>query len=122
MGREIVISNLSKVFSIRHNKSNSLKSKFVGVFHKRYREAVENLWVLREINLSIKSGEVLGLIGRNGSGKSTLLRILAGIYQPSSGSVDIPKGLRVGAMIELGVGFHPELTGKENIYLGGSLH
>lgn len=122
MASDIVITNLSKVFFIRHNKNHSLKSKFIGFFHKRYREEIEAYQVLKNLNLIIKSGEVFGLVGRNGSGKSTLLRILAGIYPPSSGLVVLPRGARIGAMIELGVGFHPELTGKENIYLGGSVH
>jgi homopolymeric O-antigen transport system ATP-binding protein len=119
-GVEIV--DVSKAFSVRHNRSNSLKSKFVGAFYKRYRERVETFWALQNINLTIQPGESFGIIGRNGSGKSTLLRIIAGIYQPSSGRVFMPANARVGAMIELGVGFHPELTGRENIFLGASIH
>jgi ABC-type polysaccharide/polyol phosphate transport system ATPase subunit len=118
----IQVERLSKSFSIRYNKSNSLKSKFVGVFHKRYREVVETFWALRDIDFVIEPGESFGIVGRNGSGKSTLLRIIAGIYPPTSGIVRLPEGSRIGAMIELGVGFHPELTGRENIFLGASIH
>ena len=122
MSEEIEIVNLSKFFLIRHNRSNSLKSIFVGVFHKRYRERVEKFWALRDINLAISPGEFFGIIGKNGSGKSTLLRMIAGIYPPSSGEIRMPKNTRLGAMIELGVGFHPELTGRENVFLGASIH
>ena len=119
---KIDIVNVSKAFSIRHNRSNSLKSTFVGLFHKRYRERIEKFWALRDINLTVYAGEAFGIIGRNGSGKSTLLRIIAGIYPPSSGRIVVPKDACVGAMIELGVGFHPELTGRENVFLGASIH
>ena len=122
MAGRIDIVNVSKAFSIRHNRSNSIKSSFVGIFHTRYRERVETFWALRDINLTIQPGEFFGIIGRNGSGKSTLLRVIAGIYPPSSGDVRMPKDTRVGAMIELGVGFHPELTGRENVLLGASIH
>ena len=122
MPEGIDIVNLSKAFSIHYNRSNSLKSTFVGLFHKRYRERVEVFWALQNINVAIQPGESFGIIGRNGSGKSTLLRIIAGIYQPSSGEVRVPKNARIGAMIELGVGFHPELTGRENVFLGASIH
>jgi ABC-type polysaccharide/polyol phosphate transport system ATPase subunit len=116
MGDDISIINLSESFSIRYNRASSLKSMFVGMFHKRYRERVETFWGLREINLMIHAGEAFGVIGRNGSGKSTLLRIIAGIYPPSSGEITIPKNARVGTMIGLGAGFHPELTGRENLF------
>jgi ABC-type polysaccharide/polyol phosphate transport system ATPase subunit len=118
----IQIDHVSKAFVLRHNKSDSLKSKVIGIFHKRYREQLETLWALRDVSLEVSAGEAIGLIGRNGSGKSTLLKIIAGIYPPTHGTVRIPNGSRVGTMIELGVGFHPELTGKENIFLGASIH
>jgi homopolymeric O-antigen transport system ATP-binding protein len=119
---EIQILNVSKAFVIRHNKTASLKSKFIGLFYKRYREEKEILWALRDVTLKISPGETFGLIGRNGSGKSTLLKVIAGIYPPTKGKVALPNGSRMGTMIELGVGFHPELTGKENIFLGASIH
>jgi ABC-type polysaccharide/polyol phosphate transport system ATPase subunit len=119
---EIQIVNVSKAFTIRHNKADSLKSKVIGFFHKRYREQKETLWALRDVSLNISQGETFGLVGRNGSGKSTLLKIIAGIYTPTHGRVQLPNSARMGTMIELGVGFHPELTGKENIFLGASIH
>jgi len=119
---EIQIINVSKAFTIRHNKADSLKSKVIGIFHKRYREQRETLWALRGVSFNVSPGEVFGLVGRNGSGKSTLLKIIAGIYPPTHGKVQVPNRARMGAMIELGVGFHPELTGKENIFLSASIH
>jgi ABC-type polysaccharide/polyol phosphate transport system ATPase subunit len=119
---EIQIINVSKAFVIRHNKADSLKSKVIGVFYKRYREQREIFWALRDVTLNISPGEAFGLIGRNGSGKSTLLKVIAGIYPATHGEVQLRNGARLGTMIELGVGFHPELTGKENIFLGASIH
>ena len=121
MSTAIEIINVSKAFVIRHNRNNSLKSQVIGIFHKRFREERETLWALKGVTLDIRVGEALGLIGRNGSGKSTLLKIIAGIYSPSSGKVRLSNP-RVGTMIELGVGFHPELTGQENIFLGASIY
>src|SRR5262245_23326855 len=119
---EIQIQNVSKAFVIRHNKTDSLKSKFIGLFYQRYREEKETLWALRDVSFEISAGEAFGLVGRNGSGKSTLLKVIAGIYPPTKGKVELPNGSRVATMIELGVGFHPELTGKENVFLGASIH
>ena len=121
MSTAIEIINVSKAFVIRHNRNNSLKSQVIGIFHKRFREERETLWALKGVTFDIRVGEALGLIGRNGSGKSTLLKIIAGIYSPSSGKVRLSNP-RVGTMIELGVGFHPELTGQENIFLGASIY
>jgi len=118
----IEVANVSKAFQIKHNRSDSLKSSFIGLFYERFRQEVETFWALRDISVSIAPGTTLGLIGKNGSGKSTLLKIIAGIYRPTQGEVRLPNGTRMGTMIELGVGFHMDLTGKENVYLGASLY
>ncbi len=85
--------------------------------HGANRDAPKELWALRDINFEVKDGDVLGIIGRNGSGKSTLLKILSRITAPTSGRVLI-KG-RIASLLEVGTGFHPDLTGKDNVFLNG---
>lgn len=112
----IKVEGLSKVFKLPHEKRNSVKSAFVSFFR---RQSYEKQKVLNDISFDIKQGEFFGIVGRNGSGKSTLLKILAGIYSPTSGSVTVNGKLT--PFIELGVGFNPELTGRENVFLNGAL-
>lgn len=112
----VAVDHVYKHFRLPKQKNNSIKSIIVHPFSdKTYTKQV----ALDNINFSVKKGEFFGIVGRNGSGKSTLLKILAGIYQPSQGKV-YTKGKLV-PFIELGVGFNPELSGRENVYLNGAL-
>jgi len=109
------------MFNIRHNDSGgylSLRDKLLG-FYKKRKSNDEEFWALRDVSFSVKRGESLAVIGRNGSGKSTLLKILSKITPPTTGSI-ITRG-RMASLLEVGTGFHPELTGSENIYFNGSL-
>jgi ABC-type polysaccharide/polyol phosphate transport system ATPase subunit len=118
MEKNVAISakNLSKSFIIPHEKISTLRGAFVSAFKpKRY----EKFKALDDLSFEVKKGEFFGIIGRNGSGKSTLLKILAGIYKPDSGKVRI-NGL-VSPFLELGIGFNPELSGRDNIYLNATV-
>ncbi|MHB1321638.1 MAG: ABC transporter ATP-binding protein [Acidithiobacillus ferrivorans] len=116
----IIVEHVSKEFILRHNRAMGLKTRFLALFHKNKREYREVFLALDDISFTVEQGEALGLLGHNGSGKSTLLQIIAGILQPSKGRV-IAHG-RVAPLIQLGVGFNPELTGFENIFLNASLY
>jgi ABC-type polysaccharide/polyol phosphate transport system ATPase subunit len=112
----IKVENVSKTFRIPHEKINSLKSAFVNVFHDK---GYEEFQALDDVSFEVKKGEFFGIIGRNGSGKSTLLKILAGIYPPDKGKIKID-GL-ISPFLELGIGFNPELSGRDNIYLNATV-
>ena len=116
----IIVEHVSKEFILRHNRAMGLKTRFLALFHRSKRERRERFLALDDISFTVEQGEALGLLGHNGSGKSTLLQIIAGILQPSAGRV-IANG-RVAPLIQLGVGFNPELTGYENIFLNASLY
>lgn len=113
----INVDNVSKTFKLPHEKQSSVKSLFVSMFRRN--RTVEKQRVLQNISFEIKVGEFFGIVGRNGSGKSTLLKLLSGIYSPDSGHIGIHGSLT--PFIELGVGFNPELTGRENVFLNGAL-
>jgi ABC-2 type transport system ATP-binding protein len=120
MAEEIAIrvEDVSKNFLLPHEKVGSIKSLFTGAA-KRRNGKNEVQHALKDISLEVRKGEFFGIVGRNGSGKSTLLKILAGIYQPTSGRVQTHG--KLVPFIELGVGFNPELTGRENVYLNGAM-
>jgi ABC-2 type transport system ATP-binding protein len=111
----IEIEGLSKSFRLYREKYNSLKERMLNLGRNRYQE----FKALDDINLAIEAGTTVGLLGHNGSGKSTLLKCMAGIIQPTTGSVRTSG--RLAALLELGAGFHPELSGRENVYLNGSI-
>jgi ABC-2 type transport system ATP-binding protein len=113
----IKVENVSKIFKLPHEKINSVKGIVIN-FWRRNR-IYEEQKVLDNISFEIKKGDFFGIVGRNGSGKSTLLKLLAGIYYPSKGNI-IVNG-KLTPFIELGVGFNMELTGRENVFLNGSL-
>jgi len=130
----ISIENLSKVYRMGTIGSGSLRDDFViwwanirgkenpllKIGESTERIEGEYFWALRDINLKVKEGEVLGIIGENGAGKSTLLKILSRITSPTEGEFHL--GGRLSSLIEVGTGFHGELTGRENIYLNGAIH
>ena len=111
----IVVSGLSKRFRIYHQRSETLKEMLVDRRRSRY----EEFWAVKDIDLEVHEGETFGIIGANGSGKSTLLKCMAGILIPDRGKVTV-RG-RLASLLEVGAGFHPDYSGRENIYLNGAI-
>jgi ABC-2 type transport system ATP-binding protein len=109
----IEVANVSKRFRVYREKPTSLKQRVLSG-----RTRAEDFWALRDVSFEVEQGGTMGLIGHNGSGKSTMLKVIAGILRPTAGLVR-ERG-RIAALIELGAGFHPELTGRENVYLNAS--
>jgi len=112
----ITIEQVNKVFRLPHDRKTTLRQRFVSVFQKN---TYERFYALRDINLNVKQGEFLGVIGKNGSGKSTLLKLIARVLEPTSGRISVKAN--VAPFLELGVGFQWDSTVKDNIFLYGAL-
>ena len=113
---EILIEEVSRRFRVYPKEARTLKELIV----TRGRGRGEDIWALSGVSLRTEPGEAVGLVGRNGSGKTTLLKLIGGIIKPSRGRIEV--GGRVASLLELGAGFHPEFTGRENVFLNGALH
>lgn len=115
----IRLQNVSKRFAFTPDMPQSVLETMIAIFSRRRRRSSQALWAVQDVSFDIMPGQCVGIIGRNGSGKSTLLKLIARIIQPTSGEI-LVNG-RVSALLELGAGFHPDLTGRENIYLNASV-
>jgi lipopolysaccharide transport system ATP-binding protein len=113
----IIVDNISKKFRIPHEKKNTVFQNIVGLIKRQF--DYEEFWALKDVSFEVNKGEALGIIGRNGSGKSTLLKIMAKVLYPDSGSISLDG--KVASFLQLGVGFQPELTARENIYIYSSI-
>ena len=113
----IEINNVSKKFKLAHEKHGTIKEAITSIFKRK--DSKQEFWALKDISLNIEKGQSVGIIGPNGSGKSTLLKLITNIIKPTKGEVKIVG--EVSGLLELGAGFHPDLTGRENIYLNGAI-
>ncbi len=118
MATALGFEKVSKRFIIHHQRPRSFQELTVGFF-KRNNASREELWALRDVSFAVERGQTLGIIGPNGSGKSTMLKLITRILEPTSGK--ITANGKVSALIELGAGFHPDLTGRDNVFLNGSI-
>jgi len=115
----VILEGVSKKFILRHDRPRSFQETFLSMLRGDKKNAPEEFWALRDVSFELTAGETMGLIGPNGAGKSTVLKLISRIIEPTAGRIKVNG--RVGALLELGAGFHPDLTGQENIYLNGSI-
>jgi lipopolysaccharide transport system ATP-binding protein len=113
----IIVDNVSKKFRIPHEKKNTVFQNIVGVIKRQF--SYEEFWALKDVSFEVRKGEAFGIIGRNGSGKSTLLKIMARVLYADTGSISLNG--KVASFLQLGVGFQPELTARENVYIYSSI-
>lgn len=117
--KKITVDDLSLRFRMYHEGATSAKEYFANLFRTTKRATYSDFWALQNLSFSISDGERVGIVGRNGAGKSTLLKTICRIYEPSSGKVSVHG--RIAPLLEIGAGFHPEFTGRENIYFNGTI-
>ncbi len=115
----IQVENLSIKFRIYHDRSPSLKEYFANLFKRTGKAAHSDFWAVKDVSFEIKAGDRVGIVGHNGAGKSTLLKALCRVYEVSDGEISVNG--RLAPLLEIGAGFHPEFTGRENIYLNGAI-
>ncbi|MDQ2784301.1 MAG: ABC transporter ATP-binding protein [Chloroflexota bacterium] len=113
----IEVNDVSRRFILHHERPRTFHELFVRTLERNTGKR-EDFWALKDINLTVYPGDSVGIVGRNGSGKSTLLKLIAGLMQPSSGSITVYG--TIAALLEVGAGFHPDLSGRENIHLNGA--
>jgi ABC-type polysaccharide/polyol phosphate transport system ATPase subunit len=115
----IHVENLSLKFRIYHDRSPSLKDYFASLLKPNEQSSYSDFWAVKDVSFKINAGDRVGVIGHNGAGKSTLLKTLCRVYESSDGKIMVSG--RIAPLLEIGAGFHPEFTGRENIYLNGSI-
>lgn len=115
----ICVEGLSIKFRIYHDRSPSLKDYFANIFKRRSETSYSDFWAIKNVTFTVSAGDRVGIVGHNGAGKSTLLKTLCRIYEPSEGRISVVG--RIAPLLEIGAGFHPEFTGRENIYLNGAI-
>ena len=118
MSYAVKFENISKKFILHHERSKSFQEVVVSLLRRR-NSANEDFWALKDVSFEVEQGETVGIIGPNGSGKSTILKLIARVLEPTEGDITVVG--RVSSLIELGAGFHPDLTGRENVFLNGSI-
>jgi ABC-type polysaccharide/polyol phosphate transport system ATPase subunit len=115
----IHVENLSIKFRLYHDRSPSLKDYFANLFNRKRRAAYSDFWAVKDVSFEVKAGDRVGIVGHNGAGKSSLLKALCRVYESSDGKISVDG--RIAPLLEIGAGFHPEFTGRENIYLNGAI-